>query len=529
MAQQAEQNRWASGVPPERVLPLSLRDLLYSIFRHKRLFRALSLSIFAAMVAGLSIWPESYSATARVLVKLGRQNVDLGAVPSQTSTQVLAPGLRKEDLNSEIEILRNRLIIEEVVDRLGPDFLFPESEPPRELLPRIKFEIKRAASKLKEGVDEVFYFLDLKKRLPPRESAIAALESRLRAEHIRDSDVIEISLRWYGADIAKGVVESLLDLYLEHHLDSHRDPDRHQFLEGQVELIAVRLREAEERLQALKVAERFTEFNEERGLLLTHARQLEADLDQSDTAIAEAEKEVATLRALIEDQTPYVERTVEIDRNPRAETLRAELLSAELERMNASLLYLPESRPVRELEARVEQLKSRLAAEEADVTGKRTKALNELYLEAQKALLFQEAKLAALRGKQTAQEANRDKRWAQIRELDSNWIQIERLERQIQLDEENYLLYSKKLEEARIAGVLDSERIVSVKVIQPPLASLTPVRPRKMWIAGLGVLLALLVPLGAVLLLDYLDESMLKPEDVEDRLGLPVLASVRQA
>jgi tyrosine-protein kinase Etk/Wzc len=311
-------------------------------------------------------------------------------------------------------------------------------------------------------------------------------------------------------------------------LEAHRDPGRYQFLEEQVALIGRRLRESEEELQTLKQSRRITEFDEERGHLLTHVRQLEAELDALDLTVAELEAEVTAFRSLLDKQDRYVEMTVDTERNPRNDTLRSELLATELEHLEAKQRYQPGSRPLRELEMRLDRLSKKLASEETDLVSRRTSALNEVYLEAQKALLIQEARLSALRGKRALQQATLDKRWAEIRDLDSNWMQLQRLERQIQLDDDSYHLYSKKLEEARIADVLDSEHVVSVKVIQPPVASLAPVRPRKMWIAGLGLLLAVLLPLGIVLLLDYLDDSMLKPEDVEDRLGLSVLASVRQ-
>ena len=92
-------------------------------------------------------------------------------------------------------------------------------------------------------------------------------------------------------------------------------------------------------------------------------------------------------------------------------------------------------------------------------------------------------------------------------------------------DEANYLLYTKKREEARIADALDRTRILNVSVAQAPMIPTLPTR--SVWIFALvACLLASAVSLGVVFALDYADQSFRTPSEVMAELRIPVLAAV---
>jgi capsular polysaccharide biosynthesis protein len=87
-------------------------------------------------------------------------------------------------------------------------------------------------------------------------------------------------------------------------------------------------------------------------------------------------------------------------------------------------------------------------------------------------------------------------------------------------------LYLSKFEESRISNAMDSEKMANLSVIQPAYPPSKPVAPRK----RLNMLIALLLGgfggLGLAFFMEYLDESLENPDDVEKHLQLPVLASI---
>ena len=64
------------------------------------------------------------------------------------------------------------------------------------------------------------------------------------------------------------------------------------------------------------------------------------------------------------------------------------------------------------------------------------------------------------------------------------------------------------------------------KVIEPAKVPLAPVSPNKFKIIMLGLALGLVIGAAALLIMELLDNSFKKVEDVEEELGLPVLATI---
>lgn len=66
----------------------------------------------------------------------------------------------------------------------------------------------------------------------------------------------------------------------------------------------------------------------------------------------------------------------------------------------------------------------------------------------------------------------------------------------------------------------------NVSILERAVEPLRPVRPRKLLSLGIGVFLGCLLGIGSVLFLDYLDNTVRSPEDVEQYLGLNILGII---
>jgi len=102
------------------------------------------------------------------------------------------------------------------------------------------------------------------------------------------------------------------------------------------------------------------------------------------------------------------------------------------------------------------------------------------------------------------------------------------LERQFKLNEENYQLYVRKMEESRISNAMDTEKIANLSVVEPASVPITPTRPRILLNIAVSVLLGGLLSLLVMVTADRLSHTFGKTEDIEKRLGVPVLASIRE-
>ena len=99
-------------------------DVFQSLFRHRRK----SALFFAAVVAGTVLvtllWPKEYRSTGKLFVRLGRENATLDATATLGENPIVAvPPSRENEINSVVEILQSRALLEKVVDALGPAFV----------------------------------------------------------------------------------------------------------------------------------------------------------------------------------------------------------------------------------------------------------------------------------------------------------------------------------------------------------------------------------------------------------------------
>jgi uncharacterized protein involved in exopolysaccharide biosynthesis len=91
-------------------------------------------------------------------------------------------------------------------------------------------------------------------------------------------------------------------------------------------------------------------------------------------------------------------------------------------------------------------------------------------------------------------------------------------------NEENYLLYLRKQEEARISDALDRQRISNVVVAEAASVPFRPQRHRLVFLI-VGALFACLTSVLLAFAVDHWDPSFRTPQEVQDFLGSPVLAA----
>jgi uncharacterized protein involved in exopolysaccharide biosynthesis len=114
---------------------------------------------------------------------------------------------------------------------------------------------------------------------------------------------------------------------------------------------------------------------------------------------------------------------------------------------------------------------------------------------------------------------------ALARQLGEDAITQDALTSGEQAAQDNYLLYVKKREEARMGDALDQGGIVNVAVAERPVAPALPVWPAG-GVAIVGFVAALVVGTGSAFTADYLDPALRTPEEVLACLEIPVLASL---
>ncbi len=111
---------------------------------------------------------------------------------------------------------------------------------------------------------------------------------------------------------------------------------------------------------------------------------------------------------------------------------------------------------------------------------------------------------------------------AQLDQLDSLDRENDTLQHELQVANDEYALYTHKLDEAQAYDNLERARAGSVRIIQPPSA---PPEPKKLQslILLIGFILSLIFTATIAAIAEFSRSGFLTPERLERNLGLPVL------
>src|SRR5437660_3163225 len=98
-----------------------LLDAAFIVYRQRR--KAIAVALAVLFVTALVTWlsPRAYRAQAKLFVRLGRENATLDPTATLGQAQVVAvQQSRENEINTAAEVLKSRVLVDQVVDAVGP-------------------------------------------------------------------------------------------------------------------------------------------------------------------------------------------------------------------------------------------------------------------------------------------------------------------------------------------------------------------------------------------------------------------------
>lgn len=476
--------------------PPTLREIAAVLFRHGKLILATFLIVFSLAVVYGWTTPR-YQAHMKVLLRHGR--LDPFVSSEQNSLPAVARSdISEEEVNSEVELLRDQDLLGEVVS---------ETHLQKEgLLSRLG--LTHDSDKIRHA------------------RGIRALASQLKVEPIRKSNLIAIRYDAASPSLAARVLQSLIDAYLEKHKSVHRSSEEAPFFVQQTDHSRARLAEAERQVLDFSSERGVVSAPMERDLVLQRIAELEGAHQQVLVSVEETSKRIAALSKARDSFPPRSTAQVRIADNPQLMgTLKQRLLELELRRTELLTRFQPTYRLVQETEEQIQQARSAIAAADLAPMHEETTEKDPNYEWANGELEKMQVELTALVARESALRSALAITRGQARGLGEAAIQQQDLLRGMKTAEDGYLLYLRKSEEARISDALDNRGIVNVTVAEAPIA---PALPQHSWvfILAAGFAAAVASALVAAFIADYLDPGFRNPQEVAECLRMPVLASL---
>lgn len=448
------------------------RKVLYTLFKRKWTI-VIFLVAVVVVVMGLSyVLPPKYNASAKVLIKPGTEQAPF--YPWATAQEVRPISqLSQSDVMSEIQLMYSRPVLARVVSEVGLTRA-PGKEASRGPL-------LDALSGISEGISKLFAPLSGAPEMDPTTAAIGRLSRKIRVEPITLTNVLQVTYTDKNPRRAAKVVNTLLESYIERHIEVHRVSGAALFLEDQAGIYKQRLDEAAAGLRSFTGRNDIFDIKQQKTNYLGR--------------LATAEINLRNLTGTRGTEDPMEMASASDDELLRS--LKGEIINLELQRTATVETYGEDHKAVRDIDRKIEVTKERLGIEIAGLRQIYSRDIKEVR--------------AALKG------------------LEWKEAEYDRLNLIVEEARNNYLLYQQKTEEARVQSAMDNQKISSVRVLEKATVPTKPSFPNLPLNFIVSILIGLFGGVGFAFFKEYLDHGLGSVEEVESRLKLPVLASIPMA
>jgi uncharacterized protein involved in exopolysaccharide biosynthesis len=479
-----------------RSTSLSLRDLIGLGFRRKRAIILCFLGIlsFATLVA---LWtPSEYTATTKFLVEHGRK--DPVVSPQQDPQATFRGDVTEAELNSEVELLQTEDVLRQVVVSCG-------------------------LQRHKSSMPSLLGSRDESKQIA---KAISGLRRGLKIQLINKSNLIGVSYTSSDPQLAVRVLTALDDAYITKNVAVHRRPGQFEFFDQETERYKKELSDAEAQLKAFSDEDHGVAPQLARDIALQKLNEFEASWQQNKSEMAATEQRIQALESQA-GTTPQrlITQARQTDDAGVLQGFKTTLMNLELKRTELLTKYQPTYPLVQEVDKQIADTRSSIASEESKPVREETTDRNPTYAWINAELAKAKAEHSGLQARAAATQAIVSNYQQKTRELEQKGIIQQNLLRTMKTSEENYLLYQRKREEARMMDALDRTRIVNVAIAEQPTVPALPSNSPWRFLL-MGGFLATIVSLGMAFTLDYLDSSFRTRSEVIAELNIPVLAAV---
>lgn len=454
-----------------------VRDILTVIFKRIKLIIFLPILIFAVVAAGNYLWPPTYESSSKVRLVRGREVSQSDPTVTHSGQDMTMISLTVEDLNSEIELVHSRDLLDKVVTGLNlhenPDFPVGRS------LLRTPYLAARAI------VDTILDLTQIRQKPDPKDRAMGQLRNALRVQPVRDSYVLEITCRLGTPQLSQEVLNKVVEVFQQQHIEVFSTPESSGFFAKKKEQTKAELDEAEQ------------------AMLETRQKQ--------DVGLVETEIEL-----LNEDYTKNARLLGQLDELARV------IEGQDLATRHVSLLAIEtEQTVVREMQLRLYELilERNRVNQSLGANHPQVQSLNGQVGEAVADLRM------AIDNIQTATSTKQDATKARLNELNMVKRDFDAKQREIDILAANYELYSNKYQESVISEELAAKNVSSIRVVSSASSPTNPVSPNRLLNLIVAIFGGIIISLGLAFFFEYLDHGLKTPEDVEHYVKVTPLAS----
>ena len=477
---------------------INIKEYLRVLIKNKWMIAFITAITTCLAIAYVTSATPIYQASSTLLIEGDQNNV--------VSIQELY-GFDASDTDyfqTQFEILKSRELAEKIVDKLGltehPDFTTSSG-----------FDAMAAARKLlgmaedSPAPDKQAEMLSVMDPEMRRRFVAQRFLNRLSVEPIRKTKLVRLGFESPDPVFAAHVANSVGEIYIEDYLDAKAEMTAKaaDWLTERLSILKVSLQESEEKLQAYKEETGLVDFGG--GVTRFNEQELanfSAKLVDAQREMAEAEALFNEVQRLSTSAPEVLENLPAVQQSALVQTYKVD--RAEVEREIDELANRYGDRHPRMVDAR-----SRLTVIERNLDLEIQRIMSSI----QKDYELARSNVRTLEGRVAGGKS-------EIQSIARKSFELDQLQREVDANRNLYETFFNRFRETDEASSLDSTNARISDAAVPPLS---PAKPKKSMIVALGFLLGLIASVAIAFLREYLDETVVGADQIESKLGLPLL------
>lgn len=469
---------------------LRVDDLFRVLKRHSGKAIGAWLVLMVLSVLALYFLPRRYKSESMLFVRVGRESVALDPTVTTGQTMTLNES-RESEMNSIIEMITSRSMMERVVDEVGPEPI---------LNPGFWGEQEAGSGSIIGGVTgavgKVTSLLDPTGSISAREQAVQALLRGANITNARKSNIISV---YYAAKTprqAQAITQAISEAYLDEHRRIHKTQGSYEFFLSQTTMFSGQLEAALEAYRVAKDGMQLASVDGQRRLVESHVQKLATEKLTAETALTASKAKIAALDKLIATLPEKVNmQEVQGMPNVAGDSMRQALFGLEMKQKSLLSKYTADHPELKAVSEAVEGAKKIVQTQAASRVHSTT-ILNPSLQKFNEARLAEQTVAASLQAQHDILTSQLKLAMKKLEESNDQEKRLKTLERKVDLAERNHHFYSDKLEQARIQQSLDEEKISNVSITQAATLVEKPISPNKALVLIAGFLCSCLCGLG---------------------------------
>ncbi len=357
--------------------------------------------------------------------------------------------------------------------------------------------------------------------------AVRNLEHALTVETVHQSNVVDLKVLANSPGQANADLQHVIDAYFEERAGTARNSGAAGFFDSQLKAKTQQLDDDQAALTTFQVTHGIADLEDQTKLQLQRVSALQDQLAQIESSLAAQRAKVAAEQDRL-GTTPARSQTAQrtVTNQYSQERLGTALVDLQSRRIELAKRYAASDRQVIETDEKIARTQDAIATAAAHPATEDTTDVNPVWQQLSLAVAASGGEISALEGQRLALRAQILAGQKRLNELEEAATAYGELRRKVQQSQADYTLYAQRRDEARISEALDREKLFNVAVLERPIASPEPVRPKPLLYIGTATVFALLLGVALAVYADMSGGQVHSPAQLEAVTGTRTLATL---